>query len=482
MHHLTNTSGVQDTSVRHNVVMWFVITLSILFFLFTMLAVFVAERHIGKLTVTTGIMMVNIRAVSLLLICIFLVYALFLWRGKKYIFEKNGWRWILIGFSFFVLILLISPPFLSADMYGYILRSIITTTHEINPYQIAPADLGYSNIIIWPEQVMRYGPLYALYSLGLTQAAGDTIASNILVYRIMNVVWLALSAWLLYRILLVRSVAAARIGTAFFLWNPFILFETVHSGHNDIMLLTAVLGSIFLIQQQRYLYAIWALCLGALIKYSLVALIPFVLMLMYYQTITLSKKMVTTIIAILGGVGLLVITYLPFGGWSSNVTNLREAFYGFEFMTLPKAAVFSLTHHVAQWFSFDSSQLGWMTRNAYVAVFIVIWLLALFLPGLARRFDRLPKRFFWTLLMLVMLLSIKLNIWYLVWILPLTLLVDEKKYVWYFTLLTGFCLLFYNEIGVFIVTTLLWISLAGVNLFFLFQLSTRDELKHSSPI
>ncbi|MBI5037522.1 MAG: hypothetical protein HZC01_02360 [Candidatus Kerfeldbacteria bacterium] len=458
-------ADIQKKPARQNVVMRFAITLSIIFFLFTLLALFTAQRHVSELTVTTGFMVVNTRAVSLLLAAIFLVYALFFWKCRRSVQEKNGWRWICIGAVLFIAILLVSPPFLSADVYGYVVRSIITTNHEINPYQIAPAELGYSSIVIWPEQVMRYGPVYVLYSLGLTRVAGDSIALNVIIYRLANIGWLVLSSWLIYKILLVRSREAARIGTAFFLWNPFILFEVVHSAHNDIMLLVAVLGALFLIQRQRYLYAIWVLLVGALIKYSLIVLIPFVVVLIFRQTAIWWKKIVTIIGAILGATIFTAVAYWPFGGWSSNVENLRGAFYSLEFITLPKAVVLSLVHLLGDWFSLDPAQLGWMTRNAYVGVFVLILLAALCLPGRSWRFESLVKRFFWVLLMLVMLLSIKLNIWYLVWILPLALLVDSTIYIWNFVLLTAFGLLFYNEMGVFVVTVLLWISMVLVKLF-----------------
>jgi hypothetical protein len=174
------------------------------------------------------------------------------------------------------LIFVIAPPLLSSDLFNYVGYARLEVVHDLNPYvhplSAAPTDPSYI-YVGWPLNTSAYGPLFTLASLPLG--------------------WVSFTAgvWLLKSITALASLAcvalvwacATRLGrpplpaALFFALNPVLLAYAVGGAHNDLFMLAAVLGGIFLLLGGRE-SGMAALVGAVAVKSSSVVLLPFALL------------------------------------------------------------------------------------------------------------------------------------------------------------------------------------------------------------
>jgi alpha-1,6-mannosyltransferase len=174
------------------------------------------------------------------------------------------------------LIFLIAPPLLSSDIFNYVGYARLDAVHGLNPYvhplSAAPTDPSYI-YVGWPLNTTAYGPLFTLASLPL------------------GLVSFTAGIWLLK-----FSAAAASLGCVALVWlcatrlgrpampaalffglNPVLLAYAVGGGHNDLLMLVAALGGIYMLLAGRE-SGMAALVVAVAVKSSSVVLLPFALL------------------------------------------------------------------------------------------------------------------------------------------------------------------------------------------------------------
>jgi hypothetical protein len=174
------------------------------------------------------------------------------------------------------LIFLIAPPLLSSDIFNYVGYARLDAVHGLNPYvhplSAAPTDPSYI-YVGWPLNTTAYGPLFTLGSLPLG--------------------WVSFTAgiWLLK-----LSAAAASLGCVALVWmcatrlgrpalpaalffglNPVLLAYAVGGAHNDLLMLAAALGGIYMLLVGREA-GVASLVVAVAVKSSSVVLLPFALL------------------------------------------------------------------------------------------------------------------------------------------------------------------------------------------------------------
>lgn len=174
------------------------------------------------------------------------------------------------------LIFLIAPPLLSSDIFNYVGYARLDALHGLNPYvhplAAAPTDPSYV-YVGWPLNTTAYGPLFTLASLPLG--------------------WVGFTSeiWLLKFVAALASLAcvalvwmcATRLGrpalpaALFFGLNPVLLAYAVGGAHNDLLMLVAALGGIYMLLVGRESGAA-ALVVAVAVKSSSVVLLPFALL------------------------------------------------------------------------------------------------------------------------------------------------------------------------------------------------------------
>lgn len=143
------------------------------------------------------------------------------------------------------LALLLGPPLLSQDVFGYLSFARMGVLHGLDPYTRvaaeAPMDPTFA-FIGWPFQHSPYGPLftlgtYAIAPLGL--AGGLWALKAIAVAASLGAVALTASAAR-------RMGGCAKTAAVFVGLNPVLLVLAVGGAHNDLLALVAIAGALAL--------------------------------------------------------------------------------------------------------------------------------------------------------------------------------------------------------------------------------------------
>jgi hypothetical protein len=376
-----------------------------------------------------------------LFILLFILYLFFYWFVITSCIYKKRIKQIIIFSGVFIAILLISGPFMSADLYSYIFRAEMANTLQINPYQVTPAEAGYGKVTPWNSLTMPYGPIFSILIMGLQKIAGSSMEVNLFIFRLFNSIIFFVCGYLIFKILIKTKPEFAYKGAALFLWNPFILIEIVNNGHNDILMLLFILLSIYFIVHQKYGLSALMIIGGFLSKYVIIILLPIpLIMLLMNNKFSLRKRIKKLALAVVIIVCVLVIFYLPFGTFGKTLSNVETSFFESQKLTLPRMAILGITQGVAKVFNYNPEPLA---KILYATAFVMIyaWLLLYFKMY---KNDNFIKQYFWIIFALLALLTFNTDgIWYYIWIMPLVLLVRNKRYYPLIIFFTGLGFLFY---------------------------------------
>jgi alpha-1,6-mannosyltransferase len=222
----------------------------------------------GSALAAAGVVAVSFAAVAFLLV---LREA---WRGT--IAPRTV---VVLAVAYHVVVLLL-PLLFSRDVYSYAYYGRIAGTYHANPYVLTPADFPRDPLAAfvgpkWASTPAVYGPLWTLLSSGLTRVV-DGIAGLIVAFRVIaaasSLATIGVVVWLTRRLWPEREAfAVAAIGL-----NPVVLFQSVGSGHNDLLVALAIVGALALLHAKRPMLATAALTLGTLVKAT--AGVPLVLL------------------------------------------------------------------------------------------------------------------------------------------------------------------------------------------------------------
>ena len=138
-------------------------------------------------------------------------------------------------------ILLLGPPLISQDVFGYIGYARLGALHGLNPYTSFPAQAPTDPVfhfLGWPYQHSPYGPLF---TLGSYTTAPLGVAGALWAFKTVAVLS-SLGAVALVGIAAKRMGSDPRFAVAFVGLNPVLLELAVGGAHNDtlVMLLLAL--------------------------------------------------------------------------------------------------------------------------------------------------------------------------------------------------------------------------------------------------
>jgi hypothetical protein len=317
--------------------------------------------------------------------------------------------------------LLFVPLLFSRDVYSYAFYGRIAGVYGENPYVQTPLD--HSSDMLWnyvgPKWVDTpavYGPAWTTLSAGLSKVLSKPV-DHVEAYR-----YLAIAASLATCAVLVRLVhRVAPRRTAFALAafgaNPVVLFHSVASGHNDLLVALAVVSALALALDGRERTAVAVLTLGALVKAT--AFIPLVLLVLWLVARRPVGERIRPALHLSGVIVVLAAAFaLPYMQADDPTLGMVEL-AGHEGWLSPSKAV----SRFAGWLTVDGVTVA--SRWAFAA------LLALSLAGLGRAvWNRasvpgMPTPMLeetaacgWSLMLLTLLGPVLLP-WYVVWSLPL---------------------------------------------------------------
>ena len=186
------------------------------------------------------------------------------WRGEISFRLVLG---LAVGANLAILFL---PLLASRDVYSYIGYGNIITLHHANPYVQTPADFPRDAVALlvgpkWFGTPAVYGPAFSALS-GVVTRIVTGVAGQVAAFRVLAVgASLGTIALISSSARRVRPELAAFAVVAFGL-NPVVLFQSVASGHNDLLVALAVTAALAFMLRGRELPAVAVLTLGALMK------------------------------------------------------------------------------------------------------------------------------------------------------------------------------------------------------------------------
>jgi alpha-1,6-mannosyltransferase len=180
-------------------------------------------------------------------------------------------------------LLLLVPLLFSRDVYSYAFYGRIAGVYGGNPYVQTPLD--HSGDMLWNfvgsqwvNTPAYYGPAWTSLSAVLSKILARPI-DDVQAYRSISIAASLLTCgvivWVVHRVWPQRTAfALAAFGA-----NPVVLFHSVASGHNDLLVALGIVSAYALLLSKREAAAVAVLTVAALIKVT--ALLPLIMLLVW---------------------------------------------------------------------------------------------------------------------------------------------------------------------------------------------------------
>jgi hypothetical protein len=326
-----------------------------------------------------------------------------------------SWRVLVPGILGAHLLLLIGPPLISQDVFGYLAFARMGVLHGLDPYTHVAFDIPTDPIypfIGWPFQHSPYGPLFTLSSYA-TAPLG--IAGGLWALKTA-----AVAGSLLGVALTARAAGALghsrRFAAAFVGLNPVMLELTVGGAHNDTLVLAFLAGALALTAgtaiaaSPRDRAGAFALAAGVGVKVTAGIVLPFLVL-------APSTWRARARVAIAAAVGLALVAVVGLIGFGSHALGFLDAVSEQQQLV----AVHSIPAETARLLGLHGTPDWW--RHCFLAAFLVVFLYALWRT--ARGADWRVAAGWSTLALL--LSTAWLLPWYAVWPLPLAAVCGDRR-------------------------------------------------------
>lgn len=244
---------------------------------------YAALTDIGKMTgysLSSGMIFLGAE------LALFALYLLGLGQARRLSWQRAR-RPVLVTAALSGIALVLLYPITATDIYSYILQARVWVAHGANPLVVPPTAFPSDPLLVyagaWGGYASPYGPLWCLVSLPAGWLAGHSLLAGLLTLKALALLAYLGSGLLLAGWLGREDAGWQSAGTLLVLWNPLLLLEAVGNGHNDILMVLALLLALRLARGRLALLAPLALCLGALIKYPAALLLPLPLIALWRQ-------------------------------------------------------------------------------------------------------------------------------------------------------------------------------------------------------
>src|SRR3989338_5462847 len=204
---------------------------------------------------------------GMLIIFTFSIFILILYLIYK---RKIRLKYLVFSTILNTLILIFAYPFLSHDLFNYMFDAKIILNYHANPYTHRPLDFPsdeWLRFMHWVHRYSPYGPLWLLYSLIPATLGFGKFILNFFAFKIFIGIFHLVNSYLIFKILGKINKKYQLLGTAFYSLNPILLIEGVVNAHNDIVLASFMLASIYFLTFNKKLLSYASIISGSLVKY-----------------------------------------------------------------------------------------------------------------------------------------------------------------------------------------------------------------------
>jgi hypothetical protein len=307
-------------------------------------------------------------------------------------------------------VLLLGPPLISQDVFGYLAFARMGALHGLDPYTHVPAEASTDPVfafIGWPFKHSPYGPVFTLasYATAPLGLAGGLWALKVLAAAS------SLGAVALIARAARRLGQSARWAAAFVGLNPVLLVLAVGGAHNDTLILALLALALALTAgaSPRLRAGAAALVAGVGVKVTAGVVLPF---------LVLGVRETRERLRVAGATGLCLLALAVLGmvGFGVHALGFLNAVGEQQQLV----ATHSVPAETARLVGLTGTPTWW--RHLYVAGFLLVLGLALWRT--ARGADwRIAAG--WSMLALLLSTAWLLP-WYAIWLLPLAAVGDRR--------------------------------------------------------
>lgn len=302
---------------------------------------------------------------------LFTLFGLGWWLARN--LEGRGTLWLVLGAgAVFLGTMVYVYPVTAIDVYAYIQQSWIMVHYHQNPIFVTPAQFPHDPLMQyargWQGFGTPYGPLgIVVDAVPVLLAGGSLLGSLILLKALFSLLALG-TAWAVYETLAIVKPRYAVSGALLVAWNPLVVIEVGANGHNDIAMM--FLTSLALLAMARRHYTAGPLLLvgAVLIKYTVVLLLPLLLVYGFTRHEGGRTRWVYLASTVAWMYALAAVAYLPF--WNGTATVTKLTFQNHRYVDSFSTLVTSILPSVI---SLDQAAfVGWVL---FVPIYnYVIWL------------------------------------------------------------------------------------------------------------
>ena len=212
----------------------------------------------------------------LILVCVFfLLYGFFLSAVRKKRISIRMFWWT-IGIMTGVLIF--SYPAFSYDFFNYMFTAKTVLLYHKNPYTVIPLQFTgvepWLSFMHWTHLPSAYTPFWIfltlpayLFGFGYFLTIMWNIKILVAVAYIITIIYIG-------KILAKLEPERKLMGMAIFALNPLIIFETLVSGHNDMVMIGIAMIAYYLYLRKKRLASFFVLALSVAAKLMTIFIIP----------------------------------------------------------------------------------------------------------------------------------------------------------------------------------------------------------------
>ena len=193
--------------------------------------------------------------------------------------ERTVPRWAIGLVALLNLIVFVGPILISTDVFSYLAYARMGVVHGINPYTHGPVAIVGDPVFHyvghnWLRVDTAYGPIYTLlsYPLGLLGLVGGLWGMK--VYALLASAATLSLTWHVARLRgHDRVFALLAVGA-----NPLYVIYGLGGAHNDLIMLALMMAAVAFTLSDRDAAAGAAIVVGALVKATVAALLPFMIL------------------------------------------------------------------------------------------------------------------------------------------------------------------------------------------------------------
>lgn len=195
--------------------------------------------------------------------------------------ESSSWRQLAPAIGLLLAIFFAGLPWMNPDMFFYVGRGWVEGGYELDPYKYPivalknfRADEMFRNIdppLL--RSVGNYGPLHQSLCASMTALSGGSIKVAVVLFKLLHLGLLLLSAWIVYRLARQQGLKAKHLVFCY-LCNPIVPLVLLAWVHNDIQQNVLVLLCVLCVFSGRPFLAGASLGGAIALKYAAIVLLP----------------------------------------------------------------------------------------------------------------------------------------------------------------------------------------------------------------